>query len=322
VLVVITFPLLPSPLPLPWKKGNVADTGRMTAMGPTTHRFTVGGFECYAASDGQYAYAAPLFPPPAPLLFANAEPNALGNLLREAGLDSAAWTEWTSSYTCLAVRTDGHLVLVDTGAGGLSSGTGRLLESLAQEGIQPEDVGTVILTHVHPDHAGGILDADGVPVFSRARWVMARAEWEFWMEGTAERLLPEHGRLLVDMARRQLSPLEGIVELTIGEEELLPGVRVLPTPGHTAGHLSVVVGSGDEELLCLGDLFLHPIHVRRPEWHGIVDALPEQLAESRKHVLERAAADRPLLLAFHFPFPGLGRISRGDDGWRWEPPTM
>ena len=288
-------------------------------MDPTTYRFEIGGFECLAVSDGQFAYAPPLFPPPAHLLFTDAGAGHLGELLRGAGTDLAAWTEWTSQYTCLLIRTGEQVVLIDTGAGSLGPGTGQLLGNLATEGIRPEDVDTIILTHAHPDHLGGNTDAQGAPAFSRARWVMSRAEWEFWMEGTAERVLPPHSQVLVGMARRQLSPLLGTVDLAVGDEEIVPGVRVIPTPGHTPGHLSVGVSSGNEELLCLGDLFLHPINVQQPQWCSIFDALPDVLAQSRASLLAEASVDRSLLMAFHFPFPGLGRVAESGAGWRWEP---
>jgi glyoxylase-like metal-dependent hydrolase (beta-lactamase superfamily II) len=291
----------------------------MTIMDATTYRFRIGDFECLALSDGQFVYAPPLFPPPARLLFTEAPEERVIELLQEDGTDLASWTEWTSPYTCLLVSTGDHLVLVDTGAGSLGPGTGRLIGSLAAEGIRPEDIDTIIFTHAHPDHSGGNISTAGDLLFPSARWVISEAEYEFWMGQEAERVLPPLEQVIVGMARRQFAPLKASIELVTGEAEVVPGIRLIPTPGHTPGHVAVGVTSGGDDLLCLGDLFLHPIHMEQPEWSGVVDVEPKVLAQSRNVLLSKASAGAQLLMCFHFPFPGLGRISQGGSGRRWAP---
>jgi glyoxylase-like metal-dependent hydrolase (beta-lactamase superfamily II) len=139
-------------------------------------RFTVGKFECFAVSDGTNVYSRP-----ASLLFANAPATQLEQALQAYHIQPAEWVEWTNTYICLLIATGTHYVLVDTGAGGLASTTGMLPQNLRALGIPPEAIDTVVLTHGHPDHIGGTIDAVGNQVFPHARFVMWRTDWEFWM---------------------------------------------------------------------------------------------------------------------------------------------
>ena len=109
--------------------------------------FKIGKLECMAVSDGTYIYTPPTFPPPATFLFANAPRERLEQALREHNLQPEQWVEWVSPYICVVINTGEHWVLVDTGAGGLDPNTGKLLQNLKAEGVAPEDIDTVILTH-------------------------------------------------------------------------------------------------------------------------------------------------------------------------------
>jgi len=295
-------------------------------MDRKAEHFRIGDIDCAAVSDGYFEYAPPFFPPPAGLLFANApdarilEPSGLAVDSGSAEDEAGAAPKWVSDYTCLLMKAGEHLVLVDTGAGSLAPTTGRLRANRASEGVEPGDIGVVIFTHAHPDHVGGNLDGQGKPAFPKARWVIGRSEWEFWMEGMAEQVLPEHSRdLLVGIARRNLTPLLDVIDVVLGEEEIVPGIRIMPAPGHTPGHCAVKVSSGGEDLYCVGDLVLHPLHLQQPDWFGAFDIVPDQLAETRRQFFYRAAAGHSLVMAFHFPFPGLGSVTPSGIAWTWEP---
>ena len=192
-----------------------------------TYRFKVGGFECATVSDGTFVYEPPMFPAPAQFLFVNAPEDRLAQALVEHGLTPPEeWKEWRSDYTCLLVDAGGVRVLVDTGAGALAPSTGALVKTLASLGIGPGQIDLVILTHAHPDHLGGNVDEDGHVAFPRARWVISKTEWAFWMEGQAEAVLPEHGKeRLLGSAQRHLSAIGKQVDLVVGE-------------GAAAGHYS------------------------------------------------------------------------------------
>jgi glyoxylase-like metal-dependent hydrolase (beta-lactamase superfamily II) len=284
------------------------------------HRFAIGNIRCRAINDGDHTYAPPTFPPPAVFLFADAPKEELGTALEAHGLSAAAWKEWKSPYTCLLIEAGDEKVLVDTGAGGFIPGTGQLRGALEAEGVATTDIGTVIVTHGHPDHVGGCLDGDGRPMFDNARYVLSEREHRFWTSDECERVIDEHMRdVLVGTARRNLGPIADRLELVSGETSIVDGVRVIPAYGHTPGHLVVEVASEDETLLFLSDTVLHPIQLGCPHFCGVVDIEPAEVAATRRAMLARAAEKECLVMAFHFPFPGLGRVVRAGEHWEFRP---
>jgi glyoxylase-like metal-dependent hydrolase (beta-lactamase superfamily II) len=284
-----------------------------------SYRFKVGDFECIAVSDGFHTYAPPDFPPPGTLLFANAPGKSLESIGRKHSLPSP-WLDWVSPYTCLVVRTGKHLILVDTGAGSLAPTTGKLLRNLRVENIAPEDIDIVINTHGHPDHLGGNTGIDGKPAFTKARYVIARNEWDFWTSGQAEQKLTGHSKeILLNTARQNLLPVKGQLHLVEREAEIVPGISALPAPGHTPGLIALAVSSKNERLLCISDTVLHPVHMEMPDWFSVFDIVPDLVAGSRRRLLDMASAEKDLVMAFHFPFPGLGHIIRKGKSWQWQP---
>jgi glyoxylase-like metal-dependent hydrolase (beta-lactamase superfamily II) len=289
-------------------------------MSTDVHHFKIGAFECMAVSDGTHTYAPPMFPPPTTLLFTNASEEQLEQVLHGYDLEPAQWAEWISPYICLVVNTGEHLVLVDTGAGDLAPSTGRLLQNLSAEGVSCEDIDRVIITHGHPDHTGGNTDADGTPTFRNARYVMSKDEWEFWTSGEAEEKLDEHVKeVLVGFAQKNLPPIRNQLDLVNEEMEIVPGIRSVSAPGHTPGHMALTISSEGEQLLCISDVVLHPVHLEQPEWYAAVDFDPERVVSTRRRLLDKAAADKALVLAFHFPFPGLGSVVKRGEAWQWQP---
>jgi len=290
---------------------------RIAHVNDASYRFRVGAFECVAFNDGMFPYSAPLFFPTAP-----AEP--LAAALHEHQLQpDPIPCPWTS----LLIDTGQHRVLVDTGGGAMGSqvvpGTGQLLHLLQQQSVSPESIDTVILTHGHPDHIGGLTDGSGQVVFPRAQYVISQTEWAFWTaEATLTKLEASEDHLqhlLAAFARANLPPIRDRLRLVHREEEVVAGVQALPAPGHTPGHLALAITSGTYQLLYLVDTALHPIHLEHPEWRPVFDVLPDEAAQSRRQFFDRAAADHALTLVCHFPFPGLGHVAQSGNGWAWQP---
>jgi glyoxylase-like metal-dependent hydrolase (beta-lactamase superfamily II) len=289
-------------------------------MNSQTYRFKVGSFHCIAVSDGTHTYTPPTFPPPAIFLFANAPKEQLEQTLRQHDLQPEKWTEWVSPYICLVIDTGKHRVLVDTGAGSLAPSTGKLLQNLQAAGIALEDIDTVILTHGHPDHIGGNTDDEGKLVFTRAQYIMWKAEWDFWNSEEATNKLDENVRgVLVGYARKNLPPILRQLNLVDTETEILPGIQAIAAPGHTPGQMALAISSEGEQLLCVSDTVLHPVHLEQPGWCAAIDSDPVQVEATRRRILNKAAVDKALVMAFHFPFPGLGHVLRKGKAWQWQP---
>jgi len=278
-----------------------------------SHRFQVGSIACTVLSDGYYSYPTSWF-------FPNADPAHLTSALASHHLPPDAIL---SPYTCLLIETGRHTVLVDTGAGEYSRSSGAIQSRLEIAGVRPRDVDTVILTHAHPDHIGGAIDPCGRPAFPNARCVLSEIEWEFWTGARTDlRALqvPETAKdSLHSMARRCLGALRHHIEPLERETEIVPGVVAIPAPGHTPGHLAILVTSDGQQLLNLGDAAVHPLHLEQPDWQNGFDLAADRALVTRRSLMERAIAGDMHLMAFHFPFPSVGRVAPRNGGWHWTP---
>jgi len=286
-------------------------------MGNESFHFQLGAFRCMVVNDGNSPFSDP-----AQIFFPNAPKEHLKKALKDHNLDISKWKEYVSPHSNLLINTGQHRVLVDTGEGSLEPTTGKLIPNLRAEGVMPEDIDTVILTHAHPDHFGGNINSEGKPTFPNARYVLTRDEWNFWIPKpnlTALDASESDKELVIKYAHDYLLPIQNQVELVDYGKEIVPGIWAVRAAGHTPGHMAVSIVSDNKKLLCLGDLVVHPIHLEHPDWCFKYDLSPKQVISTRRRLLDQAANQKVLLHAYHFPFPGLGYVIRKGDGWRWQP---
>ncbi len=224
--------------------------------------------------------------------------------------------------TTYVIRAAGRLILVDTGIGpdisplarfGYTGSAGRLPAALTAAGIAPESLDDVVFTHLHTDHMGWNTASAGdafVPMFPKARYVVARADWE-------NRVTVAGGGNVA----RCLDPVEAPGRLTLAEDgfEVAPGVSLLANPGHTPGQVSILLMDDGAGAIITGDAAQHPAELENPELSPPHDFDPAQSAASRLALVERAEADGLVILGGHFPAPGAGTIVRVGSGrrWRW-----
>jgi glyoxylase-like metal-dependent hydrolase (beta-lactamase superfamily II) len=216
------------------------------------------------------------------------------------------------ALTCLLVRAGDRRILVDTGFGYRpdNPSVGQLPRNLDRLGVSRAEIDLVVVSHPHGDHIGGATTGTGdqaQPAFPTARYWLGHADWDHFTQ--PERLAQTTlGDKLLPLARAER------LDLADGEQEIAPGVRLLPLPGHTPGHMGVALTSGQQMAVYIGDLIHHPLQIDHPEWSPTFDSLPALSRETRRKLVERARRESSLILSYHLPFPGSGRI--GERGWQ------
>jgi glyoxylase-like metal-dependent hydrolase (beta-lactamase superfamily II) len=218
---------------------------------------------------------------------------------------------------CILIDTGEHKILVDTGCGeGFQSTAGHLVENLEAAGIRREDIDRIIITHGHVDHAAGCSDSKGKPVFPDTRYITSESEWACWLTPPGDNKLHN---MFFDSARRNLIPNRDRFDLVKDNAEVLPGIRLVPAPGHTPGNSMVEISSGNNRLLCIGDIIHSHIEFTDPEYLALFDVMPEQAIETRNRIFTEIAGAGTPVFACHFQFPGLGHIIHQEGVFYWQP---
>jgi glyoxylase-like metal-dependent hydrolase (beta-lactamase superfamily II) len=188
------------------------------------------------------------------------------------------------------------------------------LEDLTAAGFPPDSIDVVLCTHLHVDHVGWNTRLDAgrwVPTFPRARHLFARPEWKHWAGETDE----DTRRIMTDSVQPILDA--GLGTLVDVDHRISSEIRLEPTPGHTPGHVSVRLTSGDADAVITGDLVHHPVQMAEPEWATPFDTDAEQARKTRRAFCERYAGTPTTVLGTHFNHPTAGRIVRHGDAWRF-----
>jgi glyoxylase-like metal-dependent hydrolase (beta-lactamase superfamily II) len=287
---------------------------RASEQAPGFYRHRVGDIEVTPLLDGNLA-----FPDAAlPNLFQRYDA-AIGTRLKAEAFDAPGGVPL--AVNAFLVNTGSRLVLVDAGAAAaLGPALGQIPRNLRAAGVTLQDIDAVVLTHLHRDHAAGMLTADGAALFPRAEVLVAEAEAAYWSDTGEETRAPAPLRPFFGPARAVLAAYGNRLRRIGTETEVAPGVRTLAIPGHTPGHLGVHVASGGAQFLMWGDVVhSQTLQFARPDWSISFDSDPDLAARTRTRIFDMAATDRIVIAGSHLGFPGIGHVARRSEGYGFMP---
>ena len=272
------------------------------------YAFKQGAYDVTVVSDGTLILPLALFP--------DAKPDELKMLLGAMVQGDKAQFEASP----LLLRTGSDVVLMDTGSGSNFQPTaGKIAESLKAVGVDASAITKVIFTHAHPDHCWGTLGADGKPIFANASFHMAETEWNFWTAADLVSKMPKEMEGMVKGTQAQLAGFKDKVSMFKPGTEILPGLNVLDTAGHTPGHVSFEM-AGSDSLIITGDAIVNPlVFFPHPDWKFGFDADHPTAIANRKKLLDMASAGKKKLLGFHWPYPGIGMAEAKDGAYVYVP---
>lgn len=278
----------------------------------SAYRHSVGSIEVIALSDGAVDIPLAMYP--------KADPAEAAKLLEAAGgfKDKAP-----TAVNAFLVNTGDKLVLVDSGAGKLFGPTlGRFAANLAALGVDPAAVDVIALTHLHPDHFGGLLNGDAKIAFPNAQIFVNDLDMKFWLDEAIAAKVPADNKPFFDQARMVIGPYVAAKKYTpiADGKEIVPGITAMAAPGHTPGHTMFLVSSGKDSLLIWGDI-IHSAAMQfaHPDWTIAFDSDPDTGTVSRKKAFDMAAADRLTIAGAHVPFPGIGNVVKAGSAYAYAP---
>jgi glyoxylase-like metal-dependent hydrolase (beta-lactamase superfamily II) len=224
-------------------------------------------------------------------------------------------------FTILALRAGGRVVLIDSGTGGGQAGgpkAGQLAQNMAAAGLDPKDVKTIVVSHFHGDHIFGLMAKDtNAQTFADAEIIVPAAELKWWTQPIDNIPAPRRG----NAQRVQATfPNWKNIKVVDGEADLIPGVRALPTFGHTQGHTSHIISSGGKQLIATADATnIQALFVKNPTWQAAFDHVPDLAVETRRKLFDRAIADKAMVAGYHWGLPNVGTIAKDGNGYAFTP---
>jgi len=289
---------------------------------PGWYRYKVGSIEVTAVTDG--AFANPL----TDTFIRNVPKEETNKVLEAMHLPK---DKVVVPYTPIAVNTGSKLVVIDTGLGGAlyeqsKGGVGQFHSNLAAAGIDANAVDAVIISHFHGDHINGLVTADSKPAFPNAEILVPTGEWKFWNdEGEMSKAA---GNTLVEGNFKNVKRVFGALGNKVTQyepgKEVAPGITSLATHGHTPGHVSHIISSGNAKLMVQADVTNVPLFVQHPGWFIQFDMDGPAAEAMRRKFYDMLVAEQMMVQGFHYPFPSVGYIETAGSGYRvipvpWNP---
>lgn len=264
----------------------------------------IGDFQITALSDGNMAASLDLL--------SGIEKADADVIQHRAGIDRPG----DIHINCYLIRGRGRVILVDAGAGPLNNVGGQLTANLAAAGVSPDDVDSVLLTHCHPDHIGGLLDPEKQPVFKRADIILHPLEAQHWQDDKKLNIANERGQRNFRLVRQTLHAYARKVRFFNGDK-IAEGILPVWLPGHTPGHTGFRIDSDDQCLLIWGDIVHYPhIQSAQPAVSILFDTDPAQAEETRKSIMEKAVSEKLLIAGMHLSQAGFASVLREGSGYR------
>jgi len=286
---------------------------------PGWYRYKVGTIEVTAVTDGARSF------PLADNYVRNAPKDAVNEALAAMFMEK---DKVTAPFTPVVVNTGSKLVVIDTGLGPAQfeqtkGAVGQFQTNLAAAGIDPKSVDAVIISHFHGDHINGLLGADNKPLYPSAEILVPAAEWKYWSDdgNMSKAAAGSPLEAAFKNVRRVFGAFGNKVTQYEAGKELIPGITAQATPGHTPGHSSHLITSGNSKLLVQGDVTasLGELFVRRPGWHVAADMDGAAAEQTRRKTYDMAVADKIPVQGFHHPFPALTYVEKDGNGYRLVP---
>ena len=290
--------------------GNAGSARAQAAAAPPALVYPrkVGALELTAISDGYFSMPA--------TLFVNIPPEELEAALETAFLDPAGPNQ--AGITAHLVRDGDRTLLIDTGTADLFGPTaGRMAAALAALGVAPEEVDAVLLTHMHPDHLGGLLAA-GAAAFPNATVHVSETDLAFWTDEAIASKAPADFQPFFARARATAAAYGDRLIPFSGDGEVIPGATSLALPGHTPGHTGFRLASDGAEIVVFGDVINSAaVQFTHPGAGVVFDTDPALAAQTRAKILDAISADGTLVAGTHLPFPGIGHVARSGEAYDW-----
>jgi glyoxylase-like metal-dependent hydrolase (beta-lactamase superfamily II) len=309
---------------VPSQTPTIAHAAAPTAdqQAPGVYRYKVGSIGVTVVTDGARTF------PLSDTFVTNVKKDEVNKALEAAYMPK---DQMTIHFAPIVLNTGGKLVLIDTGNGpgelvASKGAVGQLPANLAAAGIDVKAIDTVIISHFHNDHVNGLLTAENKLAFPNAEVLVPATEWKFWTDDGEMSRAPagrmadlfKNNRRVFDALGRKVTPYEW-------NKEVVPGLTAIATIGHTPGHTSYVLSSGNGKVYVQSDVTNHPdLFARHPDWYGFFDQDPKQAQETRHKVYDMIVAEKLAVQAFHYPFPGLAHLEKDGSGYRpvpvaWSP---
>jgi glyoxylase-like metal-dependent hydrolase (beta-lactamase superfamily II) len=280
-----------------------------TRQAPGFYRYKVGDIEVTAVHDGSFTIPTKGF-------VRNAEQEQVDQAAQDIFMPAG---QVVIPITTLVLNQGGRITLLDTSRGAAAPG-GNWMANLRASGIDPAQVTAIVISHFHGDHIGGIRGQDGAATFPNAEVMVPAQEWAFWMDDARMSQAPDAMKGAFQNARRVFGPMAKDVKPYEGGKEVVPGVTTIAAPGHTPGHTAFMISSGQAKFLALSDTSNHPaLFVRNPDWAAVFDMDGDQARQTRRRLLDMAAAEKTQVAFYHAPFPATGFIAREGNGFRFAP---